>query len=391
MAVKIDLDELSEAINSGKINVHANGGNYDLTGIPIDEFGKVDFGTGLASKGRLESLQPIIESSNIPNRNYINLNDGSAVGLAKQKARKKQNRIEKARNEKIRQASKEEVASRSLSSQFAEYKQSTGEIGGRYSYDKEKVAEYRAVDTRFGNSRLKDFVKNLDAKAENTLATSKAEYENLVKGLSQSLAVNNESAVALRDEAKLKFEKAVSETSAQTKNSLYRYLDDRVGFSSQRDAWQKLVNDSGWSGLTGSQKDALLKQNSQLMELQKKGYLGVDGLNLEKARSDSYEAFLGTEKGTSLMRELKTVENLGADRIYGSAGIAEKEVLGLLNRKAPSQNTKEILQESLKGGKLGSVGKIAIGALMTAGLVSALSDSRGSQTSAQLYGQAPLY
>lgn len=100
---------------------------------------------------------------------------------------------------------------------------------------------------------------------------------------------------------------------------------------------------------------------------------------------------LGLESSAAQVVE-KGMKNAGEQVAEDATKITAKVV------EESAQNTaekagKQILENAAEGkyGKVGMIGAGVAGALATAGLISALSSTRGQQSNAQLYGQRPLY
>ena len=148
------------------------------------------------------------------------------------------------------------------------------------------------------------------------------------------------------------------------------------------------VNNEDWKiefGKMGAQDKSNLMSNLTEAQINfvKKQNLELD--NIANWSEDQMERVVKGLKEAEYMNDVK--ENLTKEF---REGVKQRANLAGYNKIA-SRESSVASEMSKKMSGFKSVGKMAIGGALMYGLISALSDSGGQQSNAQLYGQQPLY
>lgn len=172
------------------------------------------------------------------------------------------------------------------------------------------------------------------------------------------------------------------------------YIDAHIGTSQNVDAYKQMI--SSYQGLSMEGKVNALENNNQIKELADKGIISKEtgAVNQSELENFSRQKLLDLEENSAFREELAKYQN-NRVKLGAAENATDKALKNIVKNegKGMAENVEKAVVEGASHlGKYGAaVAGVAAGALATAGLVFAMSDSRGSQSNAQLYGQAPAY
>lgn len=227
------------------------------------------------------------------------------------------------------------------------------------------------------NARSKDLEKRLSAIENNESVKKTLNYTTRSDGtMSRSSKKDYESAQKFINDQEAEYVKTYTE---RFSNDAKYKLDEKIsGF----------VNNEDWKiefGKMGAQDKSNLMSNLTEAQINfvKKQNLELD--NIANWSEDQMERVVKGLKEAEYMNDVK--ENLTKEF---REGVKQRANLAGYNKIA-SRESSVASEMSKKMSGFKSVGKMAIGGALMYSLVSALSDSGGQQSNAQLYGQQPLY
>lgn len=226
-------------------------------------------------------------------------------------------------------------------------------------------------------ARSNDLEKKLSAIENNESVKKTLNFTTRSDGsMSYSSKKDYEAAQKFINEQEAEYVKTYTD---RLRNDAKYKLDEKISSFINNKNWEK-----EFSGMGAQQKVGLM---SNLTEAQI-NMIKNKGLDLENIANWSEEQMGSVVKGLKEAEYMNDVkENLTREF---REGVKQRANLAGYNKIA-SRESSVAAEMSKKMSGFKSVGKMAIGGALMYGLISALSDSGGQQSNAQLYGQQPLY